>query len=308
MSEPIVSVIIPTHNRKHLLNRAVASVIHQTYSNLEIIIVDDGSTDGTGEESLGIKDPRIRFLRNETARGANYSRNLGIRASKGDLLCLLDDDDEWLPMKLERQVRKLHESPGTVGLIYCGYYTVSEDGKILAERHPAARGNVHRDLLGLCLFGALTVLVKKEHLLTAGLYDEKLRSCQDWDMWIRVSKLCEVDFVPETLAKYYVHGTQISTDLNKVIDGRLGIYKKNQSELVPFPWVESKHLEHIGALYLLNNNRSEGLKFLMKSVVSNPLRPWPYLHLVMNVFFPRMHLDFLRKQNSVNLGSCTVYS
>lgn len=301
-------MIIPTHNRINLLRRAVASVIEQTYTDFEIIIVDDCSTDGTNSERLGIDDSRIVFLRNEKCMGANYSRNVGIRASRGEFICALDDDDEWLPTKLEKQVEIMQRGSSTLGLVYSGYYSVTEGGTILCETIPTLKGQVNKEIMEVCSFGAPTVMVKKEYLLEAGLYDEKLKSCQDWDLWIRILRLCEADYVPESLAKYCIHGNQVSTDLRKLIEGRLYIYQKYEEELSKSPSINGKHLQHLGVLHLLDCNRSEGMHFLIKSIITNPFQAWPYLHIIMNIFFPRMHSRFLKRQNTATYGKITLYS
>jgi len=297
--DPLVSVVITTHNRKEMLRRAVGSVLDQTFTDFEIIIVDDHSTDGTSPESIGHDDSRIRYVRNEECRGANYSRNVGINASRGEFVCILDDDDEWLPSKLEKQVSKIQGGPDSIGLVYSGFYYVTEDGSIAVEAKPQYRGDVKKALIERCIFGALTVMVRKEAIIKAGLYDERMRSCQDWDMWIRVSELCEVDFIDEPLAKYHVHSGQISTDLGKKIDGRLHLYDKYRTAIESTPGAEGKHLMCIGILYIHENDRRKGISYLVRSIASNPFQFRPYMHLVMNLFFPTLHSKFLKKQAAV---------
>lgn len=303
---PLVSVIITTRNRKEMLKRAVESVLKQTYSDLELIIVDDHSTDGTSRGSIGHDDARIKYLRNEACRGANFSRNTGIRASRGELVCVLDDDDAWLPTKLEKQVKKFQSGPDSVGLIYTGYFTVTSDGHTILEANPTHRGSVYRILIARCIFGALTVMVRKEILIKAGLYDENLSSCQDWDLWIRVTKLCDVDFVDEPLAKYYIHGDQKSTQLTKVLDGRLYLYNKYRTDIESNPRVEGQHLLRIGILQLQKNNRRIGMGYLFRSITTNPFQMWAYLHLAMNAFAPTLHLKYLWKM--VTVGGTYVFT
>ena len=121
----LVSVVIPTHNRADLLPRAIDSVLNQTYSNFEIIVVSDGSTDNTEEvvKSYSDKDSRIRFIGYSPARGGNIARNTGIEAAKGEYVAFLDDDDEWMPEKLKKQIKVMESNPdiGLVILVYESY-------------------------------------------------------------------------------------------------------------------------------------------------------------------------------------------
>ena len=116
---PLVSVIIPTHNRADLVPLAIQSVLQQTYTNLECIVVDDASTDNTEETVRTIIDERIIYLRHENNKHASAARNTGIKYARGEFIAFLDDDDEWLPTKLEKQVPFLLNLHEKVGMIYC---------------------------------------------------------------------------------------------------------------------------------------------------------------------------------------------
>ena len=115
---PKVSVVIPTHNRAGFLQAAIQSVLNQTFQDFEIIVVDDASEDQTTEIVRSFSDPRIRYMRHESNKGQGASRNDGIRQASGEYIALLDDDDEWLPEKLAKQVALLDSSPSQVGMIY----------------------------------------------------------------------------------------------------------------------------------------------------------------------------------------------
>ncbi len=131
---PLISVVLPTFNRKRLLPRAINSVLNQTYKNLELIIIDDGSTDNTEEIVKAYSDTRIRYCKQKLNRGGSAARNAGIKLAKGELISFQDSDDEWLPEKLERQVRKFSEVGDDVGVIYCGYESVFERTKEVLPR------------------------------------------------------------------------------------------------------------------------------------------------------------------------------
>ena len=137
---PQVSVIIPTHNRSEFLGAAIGSVLSQTFQDFELIVVDDASTDTTAEVVASFNDERIKFIRHGMNKGGSVARNTGILNSTGDYIAFLDDDDEWLPAKLSKQIQVLLSSPPEVGCVYAGYLDVDRStGQILAV-HILGRG------------------------------------------------------------------------------------------------------------------------------------------------------------------------
>src|SRR5215471_7855638 len=140
---PKVSVIIPTHNRAEFLRSAITSVLNQTYQDFEIIVVDDASTDKTPEVVASFHDGKIKYIRHDANKGDAGSRNTGIRNSSGDFLAFLDDDDEWLPEKLQMQVGLLRNSRVKVGGVYTGSLRIDKTtGKILAIDIAGKRGDL----------------------------------------------------------------------------------------------------------------------------------------------------------------------
>jgi len=130
-SKPIVSIILPTRNRCHLIRGAVESVLNQTFSDIEVIIVDDGSTDKTAQVVTNLNDRRIRYERLNESRGAPVARNIGISLAKGEYIAFQDSDDEWLPQKLEKQMQAFEVSKPEVGVIYTGFYRIMGNEKHL---------------------------------------------------------------------------------------------------------------------------------------------------------------------------------
>ena len=145
---PVVSVIIPTYNRAHLIGRAIRSVLDQTYQDWELIVVDDASTDDIPGIVKGFTDGRVKYIRHDENKGAAAARNTGIQAARGAYIAFLDSDDEWLPEKLERQVQAFESSDAQVGVIYTGTIAVSQSGEALSDyKAPRFRGYIFRDLL-----------------------------------------------------------------------------------------------------------------------------------------------------------------
>src|SRR5262245_48882666 len=145
---PKISVIIPTHDRAHFLPGAIFSVLNQTFQDFEIIVVDDASNDNTSEVVAAFNDERIRLLRHETNKGGSAARNTGILNAQCDYIAFLDDDDEWLPDKLAKQVNILFASPPEVGCVFTGYVMMDRtSGRVIDHWLPTKRGDLSKDLL-----------------------------------------------------------------------------------------------------------------------------------------------------------------
>lgn len=251
MKSPLVSVIIPTYNRAKLLSRSVKSVISQTYSKLEIIIIDDASTDNTEEVINNIKDSRIRYYKNIHNVGGGAARNIGINKSKGTLIAFLDSDDEWEKEKLQNQVNYILANWESCDLVFCGVRSIKQTESksiILSETLPNEYGEISNKIFSgippACLLPGL--LVKREKILLAGLFDERFKSSQDWDLLIRLSKICLVGSIPEILFTiYYHHREKITKDPNNLIQGRELLLKKYWHEIKNNKQVLNKHYKDL---------------------------------------------------------------
>jgi glycosyltransferase involved in cell wall biosynthesis len=210
---PLVSVIIPTYNYGRFVAEAVESALAQTYRTIEVIVVDDGSTDGT-QAVLSRFAGRIRYLFQEN-RGLSAARNRGIGAARGEFLGFLDADDLWDPTKIAKQVTLIERSP-QVGAVYCEHIQLHvPSGETKLRRClPELRGDIHRALLELKGIGTPScVLIRRACFDKVGLFDEELRSVEDWEMWVRVSRHFEFDYVPEPLVTYRVHGQNLCSKI-----------------------------------------------------------------------------------------------
>jgi len=268
---PIVSVVIPTYNRANLLGRAVRSVLRQTFSDFELIVVDDASVDDTASVIDDFYDKRIKYTRHGSNLGAPAARNTGISNARGRYIGLLDDDDEWYPEKLEKQVLKFSQIPETVGLIYSGYEVRESDGRLLRTYFPEARGDVHLRLLLGTTIGSPTPLIRKACFQKVGLFDESLKSCQDWDMWKRISDHYEFDCVPEILAIGYRHEKQISSDFASMIPGRTRMVEKHLAEFRRHPEILVIHLKRLGKMHCINGTWKEAIHWFRETLKINPL-------------------------------------
>lgn len=224
---PKVSVIIPCYNHGRYLGEAVHSVLDQTFPDFEVIIVDDGSTDSTPEVARGCADSRVWYVWQEN-KGLPGARNTGIRASSGEYVAFLDADDLFLPGKLEAQVCFLDEHP-EVGLVVGGWIETDEQGKALRMVEP---WHWKPDLgLAECVLGVPvtpgTVLVRRCWLDTVKLFDERLDSNEDQDLYLRlVADGCRFVWLPELLCRRRVHGRNMSRNAGRMRETALAVLDK----------------------------------------------------------------------------------
>lgn len=201
-AEPLVSVILPTHNRADLLPRAIRSVLGQTYRNLELFVVDDASTDDTPAVVRGIADPRLRYLRLEKNSRAAAARNVGIKASRGELLAFQDDDDEWLPQKIERQVAAMLEAPAEVGLVLSGFKRIDEWGERTFSGEQFLRQVDFKSAFWERDYSLISTpgwLLRRSVLDRIGGFDERFKSLDDWELSVRIFDACAVRQIDEVL-------------------------------------------------------------------------------------------------------------
>jgi glycosyltransferase involved in cell wall biosynthesis len=179
-----VSVIIPTYNHGRYITDAVDSALAQTHPASEVIVVDDGSTDQTCDLVAPYRH-RVRYIY-QPNRGLSAARNTGINAARGEWLAFLDADDFWLPEKLERQANVIATSPGVV-LVYCSAWRIESDGSRVFAKCIDTRKLWPTLRYRNCVSGGSAAVVRKDVVAEAGCFDESLRACEDWDLWVRLA-------------------------------------------------------------------------------------------------------------------------
>src|SRR5579871_1193688 len=221
---PGISVIIPAYNPGRFLEETLQSVIAQTYTDWECVVVDDGS-----KEDLcwvATRHPQIRLIQQEN-RGLSIARNRGILATTAEYIAFVDADDLWLPTKLERQLARM-EDPA-IGLCHAQFAVIDAEGRRSEIGSPAQfyAFETFRDLLRHNCVGVSSVLLRREALAVSGLFDPMLRTAQDHDMWVKITRHYQSAFVPTVEILYRVHGNNLSGDFRLTYEEVMRILRKN---------------------------------------------------------------------------------
>ncbi len=228
-----VSVIIPAHNLASSLGEAIESALAQTHKDLEIVVVDDGSTDDT-EKVVSQYRTRIIYMQQER-KGVAAARNRGIKISGGEYVAFLDADDLWLPEKLEEQVPYLHQSPET-GLVCSDWSLISDQGSVepsvLTNRNHVGSGYVFRQIVESSFILTSTVIARRSCLEEAGLFDESFPTAEDLDLWLRISYRHNVALVRKPLVIKRSRPEGLSADPRLAATFRIKLFQK---ALMSFP-------------------------------------------------------------------------
>lgn len=218
----LVSAIITTRNRSQLLRKAIESVLSQTYKELECVVVDDSSTDDT-RQVCSEYPVRYIYIPKEESRGGNYARNLGVKASKGEYVAFLDDDDYWLSAKIEKQLALLEDKK--CEMVYCmRRYQNIENGQVVKEweePRPKPQGDLRDEIFRHYITNTSCILATKSLIEQIGGFDENLRKWQEYDLMIRAAQVSEIYYVNENLCVYRNDNedkNRISNDFNRITD------------------------------------------------------------------------------------------
>jgi len=240
---PRVSVIIPTYNRATTLGRAARSVLFQDFRDLELIVVDDGSSDETAEVIAGLEDARVRVIVHETNRGVGAARNTGIDAANGEIVAFQDSDDEWLQGKLSAQVRAIEAEGEDCVLVYCTKIVYGRDEnyrrgqrRVVCVPGPEVTelsGDLREFLWRQHVISTQTMLVRADALRRIGGFDTGLYNCEEWDLAIRLSEVGTFTFVDDPLVNTYIQTDSISTLSRKAPYSQLIISNKLKRSGIP---------------------------------------------------------------------------
>ena len=228
---PEVSVILPTMDRWPLLSRALGSVLAQEDVELEVIVIDDGSSDGTPARLAAFADPRLRVLCQDTNQGVARARNRGIEEARGEWIAFLDDDDFWAPTCLREHLRSIADADASWG--YGAAISVGETGPRRVMM-PASPEELAGGLLQLNLVGPpSTATVSRDLMRKVGDFDEHLSVIADWDMWVRLSRRAPSALCEEPLVAYWEHAAAMHNQHRPELNAELEYLAEKHSDLMP---------------------------------------------------------------------------
>ena len=220
--DDLVSIIMPSYNTDKFIGQSIESVLNQTYTNWELIIVDDCSTDNTDEIVKKYTDNRIRYFKNGCNSGAAVSRNKALREARGEYVAFLDSDDLWSNDKLEKQISFMKEN--NCSFSYTNYERIDEDGNELGILCTGPKVITRRKMYHYCYPGCLTVIYKREELKDLQIADIKKNN--DYAIWLKVCKLYSCYLLEESLAKYRVRKRSVSHDrLSKKLRSHYDLFR-----------------------------------------------------------------------------------
>lgn len=306
---PRISIVIPTHNSEKTIAKTIDSVLKQSFTDFELIVINDGSQDKTLEVVTNINDSRIKVLSYPNA-GANVSRNRGLYIAEGEFVSFLDADDIWSPDKLASQLQALqNHSAAKVAYSWTNYID-DNDKFLLAGTHITANGDIYEQLLITnFLESGSNPLICKEAIIQLGGFDELLPAAQDWDMWLRLADKYDFVCVPQPQVLYRIRANSQSSNLHRQEKVCLEVLTKAYKTRPNI----SKHVINISLAKLYNYlmcralyqpyNRQKGLfaaSFLLKNLIYDSSRV-KRLKLILKLVFKIIVIVFLPSAWSTTL-------
>lgn len=280
MKQPLVSVVIPNYNYAPYLRETIDSVLSQSYAPIEVVVVDDGSTDNS-LEVLRAYGRSIKVIQQRN-QGVSAARNLGVQESSGEYVAFLDADDVWLPTKVEKQVARF-QSDADLGLVHVGLQEVSLQGDVLRTRLEGLEGWVSHELLllsrAVVLGAGSGAMIPREVFREVGGCDSRLSTSADWDLCYRISRRYRVGFVPEVLFKYRMHSSNMHGNIRVMEHDMLLAFEKAFAS-------GSEEVQQIRNLCYSNLHRTLSGCYFQVGQYSNFLRhTWKSIWLAPNSFF-----------------------
>lgn len=255
---PAVSVVLPAYNREGSIRLAIDSVLRQSFADFELIVVDDASTDGTRAAAEAVADPRVRVIAHPANRGASAARNTGVAAARAPFVAFQDSDDEWLPLKLEKQMARLL-APRPAGAAdyvaaYCGMMILGEphgplgtpEGRMRPRYFPdpsetAVEGDLLVPLLRMSLVSTQTLVARADRLREVGGFDPDLKALIDWDCVLRLAPLGPIAFVDEPLALQRFSQNSITRDHARKLAAQKRVAQKHAALFAAHPKLSARH-------------------------------------------------------------------
>lgn len=284
--EPLVSVVIPTYNRADIIDKAIDSVLDQTYKNLEVVVVDDGSTDNTEEVVRSLDDPRVRYIPLEENQGANVARNTGIKEANGEFIAFQDSDNVWDETKIEKQLKAYRNSPEDHKVIYTIVHeNLLGGGKIyLPEKWATPRnGNILNTLRKGSCVPTQVIFTKKSCLEKVGYFDEDFPRLQDWELVFRLSKLYKFRLVEEVLVEAYHDESSITENKEALAKAIKMFLDKHKDDFKGYEDILSEHYFWLASVLFTIGKNKEAHKYVKKAWSLRPFRLLTSIRLIASI-------------------------
>lgn len=275
MQKNKISVIIPTYNRASLIERALQSVLDQDYPDIEVIIVDDYSTDNTEDVVKSVNDPRIRFIKHSHNKGANAARNTGIREASGDYIAFQDSDDEWMPGKLAKQIEVFKHAPADTGVVYTAFWRIEGNEKNYTPSRDVLMtdGYLFEELLKRNFITTQSILLKKACFEEVGLFDETMPRLQDWELLLRLSKRYPFFFIDEPLVNVYHTSGSITSNQEALTKALELLLEKHYGDFAKYRKTLANFNCYIGQQFFLSGDLKKSLYYCKEALKIRPGNP-----------------------------------
>lgn len=294
MPDSRISAVVPVYNRASLVGRALRSVFRQAHPPHDVVVVDDGSTDGTVEvvrdafreaQSGGFPpDVTLRLVQHETNRGVSAARNTGVEHATGTWVAFLDSDDEWRTDKLQHQARVIEHAAPSLGVIYGVYPSVTDAGRVVATapHQKCTSGDVYASLLRQNIIGSPSAAVIRVDLFREiGGFDPALPACEDWDVWLRCAERCEFQCIDEPLIVYHdsMETERISRSLSAMRTGLERLFEKHAAAIRE-AGAAGSIWNRLGKLCMEQGDTSAARRYLLRAARQEPTH-WRWVRMAL---------------------------
>jgi len=319
-TDPEVSVIIPAYNREDFIADSINSVLAQTFSDYEIIIINDGSTDRTADIVKSIKNPRIKLLSTQR-QGPYIARNYGIKRARGNYLAFLDSDDIWFASKLEKQMRTITATPDTA-LVFTNGYVFETDSRrySLKLTHYSDQSRKldkgYTELLKKNYISTSSVLIKKDVFEKLGYFLKENRGCLDYQMWLRVARGYKIEYIHEPLLLYTAHEQSLSSKKVDRLKDILYLYGLEEDEikrtgsrenLATLHDSKARTLKELGVRLYFADDRKNARKYFIRAINEGNQSFNEALKFLFWLFVPYSLHSYLKSRSIISKLENKVY-
>jgi len=305
----LIDVIIPAYNYGTFLKESIHSVLAQTFQDFNVFVIDDGSTDNTKEVVSQYQSihPNIHYSFQEN-RGLPVARNVGLKLSTAPFIAFLDADDLWMPEKLEETLKTFRIQP-QLGVVYTLVEVIDSSGNLIPNVRPwhPVRGEIFRELLfrNQIVGSSSSVLLRRGCIEKVGGFDESLPSCEDWDLWLRISRFFAFDYVARPLVKIRIHERNMHKNTERMVKGKLAlmdkVFRESSHTLSPLkPSAFANIYLTVSHHYMDIGLPGKALRFIFKALVTKPLYTLchPSLRELLSLFWGNVLLSLKRRLKS----------